>query len=192
MFSGVLRRLRGGGRAPSWQRPASPTRHAQARQSGWFAEQTSHQQRVTGTYVNRQYGFSVTVPASASAWRTVAPNPNHGLTFILGLHRTIDVSASYDAVLAGSADAALDNSVQYAGAGRVVRSQRQLSGGTAEKAVIYGKNVQVLIVQYLPLEPHNAIVYGISLMTTPAAEAADRRTLEQILSTYRRIKPEQG
>jgi hypothetical protein len=50
----------------------------------WAHERMSDMTPVKGRYRNEQYGFSVPAVPGARAYRPAAPNPNHGVLYLLG------------------------------------------------------------------------------------------------------------
>ncbi len=159
--------------------------------SAWMAEQTDRLVKVEGQYSNRQYGFRLSIPAGVSAWRTAPPNPDHGVMLILGEHRTIDVSAAYDAALYGSTAALMERRVRDAGGGPVKRFTVQLGGAPAEEAVVGGAAPETIVAQWRAVTPENAINYSVVLVTTPAERKADGAVLVALLAGYHHMAPEQ-
>jgi hypothetical protein len=152
-------------------------------EASWRREQIEHLISFRGDYRNEQYGYGVQLPRGVRAYRSKAPNPNHGFLVLLGHRRTITVSAFFDAMMFGSTKAQLDSSIEDARAEHVERSPATLAGNPAEKAVL-GKGDVVITTIVQRRDEDGGILYELTLNTTRAHQAEDARVFDRVVSGF--------
>ncbi len=62
---------------------------------GWVIVKTQTMHRISGRYVQRDFGFSVAAPPDGTAYVSNGDNADAGVRIILGNHREINVYAEY-------------------------------------------------------------------------------------------------
>jgi len=151
---------------------------------------------VEGTYVNKDYGYSVRIPDQLRAYRPSAPAPQHGVVLRKEDSEEISVNAEYDALMLGSAEALTKNLVDMLSATnqlRIVRSSRShLSGLEARDVVLQredgkGKITYVHLILALRALPNEVgIVYTIIFQARRKDSAAEN-TFASIANSFRII-----
>ncbi len=144
-----------------------------------------HDVRVTGAYVNHNYGFSIAVPKGCSAWRNAAPGPDHGVEIDLGSSRTLTVSAEFNALDYPSLNALLSGELDSSPPAKHMRMT--LAGAPALRGgVSKGAEREVVVVRQDGRDV-DAINFILDLNTTAKAERVDERVMESVLASFRVI-----
>jgi hypothetical protein len=150
----------------------------------WLRERIAHMTPVKGAYRNSQYGFTVPALPGIHAYRAAAPAPNHGVLYVLGDHRTITVSAEFDAADYGSTKAQLDHILAGMSAGSVDRSAITLDGRPAEQTVFRAGDAVTKVVAQRRDE-RDGILYELDLTTTPGNQAEDWALFDKVIAGFK-------
>gem|GEM_PF-2193240 len=155
-------------------------------QDGWAYEQ--------GTYLNPEYGYSVTIPDGLTAYRSPVPMPQHGVAVDLSKpHETqVWIDGSYNSLEWGSLREAANDNFNYLKADDVahLRIARmvygRLSGLRAVRFVAtYNKSGLPMIEdEIFAFRNERDIVYTLGLKTTAARYSEDVKVLNQLQSTF--------
>jgi hypothetical protein len=144
-----------------------------------------HDVPVTGVYVNRDYGFSVAVPAAHPAWQNAAPAPNHGVEIDLGPGRMLSVTAEFNAIGYTSLDALLGGELETGARRRVMHTR--LAGAPALRGeVSKGQGKEVVVVRQDGRDV-DAINFVVDLNTTEKAQRADEQILTEVIASFRTV-----
>ena len=146
-------------------------------------------------YRNRDYGFTITIPAGLAGHASGPPAPNHGLEIILPpASDGILVNAEYDASLKVSVDAIADDwaaDLQRREPGLTLSSRRlvTLDGLDAVESVLDGQSRGRVghvrqLVAWRPQAGGVAIVYDLALEQRVGSKAADD-TFAEIVDSFR-------
>lgn len=141
---------------------------------------------VSGDYTNGNYGFKVAIPAGIRAFMATPPSPNHGIRIVLGDHRTIEISAAFDAALYGSSTALLDALLANEPHGPLSRSNALLDGKPAARAKTKAHGMREdIVVQWIDHAPDDAINVQAVLTTT---DDRDEAIFDRVLHGFRIVK----
>ena len=157
--------------------------------------------RITGTYANPVYGYSVDIPRGEVAYGSRAPNPNHGIGIILswnprayiyfdGSHAVFDDELERELSLDAIADYHLR--VEKAGALSVLSTHvtdDHLGVLPAKRLVIEYTcpSVPGIFVTEHVVALGGGIVYSASLSSPKERYAKDRRVLAAMIKTWREV-----
>lgn len=149
----------------------------------WINEQTQYGIKVEGDYHNLHYGFSVPTIEAIPAYRSVAPNSEHGIFYLLGNHRRISVWADYDVLFLGSLSAHKKNFISSRALRKVHTKAITVAGEPA--LLLRGKESNgylYAILQYR--EQGTGILYYLVLQTDQQHKDVDRATLLRIAGKF--------
>jgi len=152
----------------------------------WMTQQTRGMIKVNRVYTNTNYGFLITIPPGSHAFMDAAPSPNHGVKIILGDHRTIEVSAEFDAASYGSSEGVLNAYIRDEHASGITRTTTLLGGKSAVRArfSIEGGREDV-VARWIDRSPDDAINVTAALTTT---QLSDEDVFSTVLASFRYVK----
>jgi len=155
--------------------------------SAWLKSEIAGMHKITGPFVQRDYGFSVESSANASGYITNGGNANHGVRMILGEHREIDVYPEYTDAEWGNTEPCKPNQFPWE-----KNSSREvgtvLLGTQAACLVIFkGHNTAWSVIQATGQDRGQGIMFTLVLTTTREALQTDLVSLHQVASTFKKI-----
>lgn len=164
---------------------------------------TSRYRAITGTYTNFSYRYEVRVPPGLVGQATRPPAPDHGVHIPLSKSSEIDMDASYDSMLYGSAAKALDAHVAtfWEGCSPATRrlvDEREISLGglTAlrRRVECEGSNAagtrvldEVLALHSEPSKSEIGVVYSIQLSADGSSYEESKRILDEVVASFKLV-----
>jgi len=156
--------------------------------------------KITGTYSNKDYGYSVQLKDGLSGSNLAPPAPQHGFGIDLkpGSAGYVWVNADYDALMAGSVErAAEQESQRFAGQDgvRVIEDKPAMLSGLPAREVILsnptGKNrvnYVRLLVAYRKVSGEVGIIYVIGIQQHTMS-AAGEAVFSSVAHSFRTVPP---
>ena len=154
--------------------------------------------KITGTYVNKDYGYSVQLKDGISGSNLAPPAPQHGFGIDLkpGGAGYVWVYAVYDALMAGSVERAAEQESQVFVEQDAVRLTEDkpstLSGLPAREVVLSNRagksrmNYIHLLVAYRKVPGEGGVIYVIGLQQHTAS-AAGKAVFSSIVQSFRTV-----
>jgi hypothetical protein len=162
-------------------------RAAHAASSTWLLEETRHMHPITGTFTDRDYGFSVEAPAAASEYVTDGGDGNNGVIIVLGEHRTIVVYPVYTGFVEGDDTPCgsqqlpwRKTSTSLTGIGRI---------GRQVACVVTQTEGDVIrrIMQVAGDDRGTGIMYSLVVTTNRPHSRTDLIAFKEVADTFRRV-----
>lgn len=137
-------------------------------------------------YSNFDYGFAIVVPNGLAVERDQPPRPNHGFSVTLGQGRRIFVFANYDVLQAGSAAAALRQSLSYSHPDIEAPVRRTGLAGlpAAEAGVSAGASRGTRVGAFRTHDNRIAVIYEFYLDTDATHARRDDTVFRQLLRGF--------
>lgn len=154
---------------------------------GWAHEQ--------GLYSNCEYGYSVIIPDGLTAYRSPAPNPQHGFAIDLSKQKDAQVwiDGIYNSPEWGSLKEAAKENVKYLKDDNVSditvvrQTYGRLSSLRAIRIVVAYKKSGLAMIEdeFIAMRKERDIVYTLELRTTAARYSQDVEVLNQLERSFR-------
>jgi hypothetical protein len=137
-------------------------------------------------YINPTYGFAVVIPSGLPTTITPPPAPQHGIAAALSTGGHVWIDGSYDALLLGSARAALRDlaSDEAVRPGTPLRTTRLANLTAARLRYTRDGEVAVRLVAFRPRAGGVGILYTFGLDTDARHAARDERAFAGILHSF--------
>jgi len=160
----------------------------------------SKDQLWKGTYVNYEYGYSLTIPRGLVGLSPPAPWPQHGIEIRLtgSHHAHVLTNADFSAVDYPSLDAAIDSDLREPRQNStetqlVSRRNARLRSLEAVRVMVRYKEAvsgtafveETITAIRRAKRPEEGVLYTIRLVTPEQRYESDRRVLESILRSWR-------
>jgi hypothetical protein len=155
--------------------------------SAWLKSETAGMHKITGPFVQTDYGFSVESPPDASEYVTNGGDANHGVRMILGERRKIDVYPEYTDGEWGNTEPCRRNQFPWEKTSSRAAGTVLLGTQTACLVTFTGRNTAWSVVQATGRDRGQGIMYTLLLTTTRQALQTDLASLHQVASTFKRI-----
>ncbi len=143
-------------------------------------------------YSNAQYGFSFAVPEGWELHTPESPRPQHGALLNRG-DRSIAVGAAYDALLLGSAEAAMREFLQESPLprGGEISAPRPvalgpLQGERVQSTIGQRFNADVIAYRAMP-QGDTAIIYNLALRSDLENRGLDVESFDRIMKSFKML-----
>ncbi len=144
-------------------------------------------------YSNAQYGFAVIVPDGWEIRKPESPTPQHGVLLVRA-GRTIAIGANYDALLLGSAEAAMrefleDNPLPQGGelSAPQLTELGDLQGERVQLTL--GQRIDVFVIAYRasPDADDTGIIYSLGLRSDHENRERDTESFDRVARSFKTL-----